>query len=124
MRLYAAAAFLTFAGSFAVYSAMQMSGAANAIGSGRPGSALSYAEFFSTYNPLTLLQPGRLRALASSGESNIRAEPFRPRFDASDTLRALQPKFDPGLGRKAWTGPPSHAFRPPMVHTPMYRPFR
>ena len=38
MKLYFAVALLTFAGSFAAYSAMQLSGAANAIGAGRPGS--------------------------------------------------------------------------------------
>jgi hypothetical protein len=124
MRLYAAVAFLTFAGSFAVYSAMHMSGAANAIGAGRPGSAMSTADLFHNFNPLTLLRRDRLQALASSGEGAIRTEPFRAKFNASAPLRARQPKFDPALGRKARSGPPTHDFRPPAIRTPAYRAYR
>ena len=124
MRLYITVAILTFLGSFGVYSATQMTGVANAIGAGGTGNGTSYAALFRNFNPLTLLQRERLQAIASSGEGIPRVEPFSSRFDASNTIRALRPQFDPELGRKAWTGPPSYVFRPPVVNTPVYRPYR
>ena len=116
MKLYVTVAFLTFLGSFGLYTATQISGAAHAIGGGQSGPDL-----FASFNPFALLQPGRLRELMSSNSGLPRAEPFRSNFDAS-TIRIVQPKFDLDAGRKAWTGP---QYRPPVVHTPpSYRPFR
>ncbi len=125
MKLYFAVAFLTFAGSFAAYSAMQMSGAANAIGAGRVGGTPGYAELFRTYNPLTLLQRERLQAVASSGVGIPRVEPFHAKFDASATMRALQPPKISIDTRRAWGTSQYRQITIPRIHTaPVYRPYR
>jgi hypothetical protein len=119
MRLYATVAVLTFLGSFAVYTATQMSGVASAIGDGRTGS---YAELFRNFNPLALLQRERMQAMVSSGEGIPRMEPFRSNFDASATFRALQPPKITIDTRRTWTPQP---IRVPQVYTPpVYRPYR
>jgi hypothetical protein len=88
MRLYITVAVLTFLGGFAAVSVRQMMSAAHLIGGSRSGSTVSYGELFKTYNPLTLVQPDRLRALLSSNAGVPRMEPFRSGFSASDSLRA------------------------------------
>ena len=122
MKLYFAVAFLTFAGSFAAYSAMHLTGAANAIGAGRAGGTPGYAELFRTYNPLTLLQRERLQAVASSGVGIPRVEPFRAKFDASATMRALQPPKITFETRRAWgVTQYRHATVPSSHIIPTYR---
>src|SRR5262245_3658716 len=91
MRLYAVVAILTFLGSFAVYSATQMSGVANSIGGGSTGSGTGYAALFRNFNPFTLLSRERVLAAASSSEGIPRVEPFRSNFSASTNFRAWQP---------------------------------
>jgi hypothetical protein len=123
MRLYFAVAFLTFAGSFAVYSATQMSGAANAIGG--TGSGTGYAALFRNFNPLTLLSRERVLAAANSGEGIPRIEPFRANFNASDTFRALQPPKITIDTRRAWGTSQYRQIMIPKIHTtPAHRPYR
>jgi hypothetical protein len=119
MRLYFAVAFLTFAGSFAVYSATQMTGVANAIG------GTGYAALFRNFNPLTLLSRERVQAAASSGVGIARVEPFRANFNASDTFRALQPPKITIDTRRAWGTTQYRQIMIPKIHTtPAHRPYR
>jgi hypothetical protein len=127
MKLYIAVAALTFAGSFAGYSALQMSGAAGAIG-GRSDSTTNYVRLFKDYNPLTLLQPDRVRALATSSAGIPGLESYRSKFSFSgfDAARALRPPaIDTGPGRRAWGASLSQQFKPPLAYTtPPIRTYR
>ncbi len=125
MRLYAVVAVLTFLGSFAVYSATQMSGVANAIGAGGTGNGMSYAALFRNFNPLTLLQRERVLAAVSSSEGIPRMEPFRSNFDASAAWRSIQPPKITIDTRRAWGASYYQPPRVPQFHTtPVYRPYR
>jgi hypothetical protein len=103
---------LTFLGSFGLYTATQMSGAASAIGAGQSGTG-----FLASFNPFALLQTDRLRAMLSSNTDIVRSDPFRPQFD---TGRFTQPKFSFDTGRRTWSGP-YQPVRPPVVHARPYR---
>lgn len=121
MKLYAAVAVLTFVGSFAVYSATQMSGVAHSIG-GNSNGQTSYSDIL--YNPFLLLQPGRLRALVSSSDGLPRTDTFRSRFDG-DQFKVLQPPKINIDTRRVWSGTMHHQYRPPVVHSaPSYRHYR
>jgi hypothetical protein len=120
MKLYIAVAALAFAGSFAVYSASQMSGATSAIGA-RPGATINYVQLFKDYNPVTLLRSDRMRALVTSNAGAPSMEPFRSKFSFNgfDAARAVRPPaIDTGPGRRAWGASLSQQFRPPVAYTP------
>ena len=89
MRLYITVAALTFFGSFAAYSASQMSAVVPAIGGRSSGSSAGFLEQFKTYNPVTLLYGGRLRDMLNSnaGAPRIRMEGVRWRFEGMRALR-------------------------------------
>lgn len=78
MRLYITVAALTFFGCFAAYSASHMLGAASAIGGRTSSSTTSFL-----YNPLTLLNPSRLRDMVASNAGTSGMPAFRPRFETS-----------------------------------------
>jgi hypothetical protein len=86
MRLYATVAVFTFASGFAAYSASQMFRAVPAIGGSTSGKATSYLDNLKSYNPLTLLNPGRLREIATSNAGVPKMEAVRSRFDGMGTL--------------------------------------
>ena len=92
MRLYAAVAVFTFVGGFAVCSSSQMFRVVPAIGGSTSGRATSYLDNLKSYNPLTLLNPGRLREIATSNAGVPKMEAFRSRFDGVGTLSFPRPR--------------------------------
>jgi hypothetical protein len=103
-----------------------MSGATGAIG-GRSDSTINFVQLFKDYNPLTLLQPDRLRALVTSNAGVPSMEPYRSKFsfDGFDAVRALRPPaIDTGVGRRAWATSIPQQFRPPAYTPPPIRSYR
>jgi hypothetical protein len=101
MRLYAAVAVFTFVGGFAVCSSSQMFRVVPAIGGSTSGRATSYLDNLKSYNPLTLLNPGRLREIATSNAGVPRMEAVRSRFnvDALSFSRARAGTVGAGMSR-------------------------
>jgi hypothetical protein len=102
MRLYAAVAAFTFVSGFAVCSSSQMFRVVPAIGGSSSSMATGYLDRLRSYNPLTLLNPGRVREIATSNAGVPKMEAVRSKIDvdALSFSRARTGTVGAGMNRQ------------------------